>query len=431
MKMVYDVFICYSSKDKSIADTVCAALESKGIHCWIAPRDISPGADYGESIIDGINHVKVLVLIFSSNANASQSQIKREVERAVHKNIPIIPFRIEDIAPVKALEYFLSTPHWLDAFTPPLERHFNSLATAVRHQLDKETVEEASPSELQSAMHKLGGQPAHSMTPFLRRGAGWAIPSNWSRPALFGIGTLISIAVVALVAINAPTWWQRTDAPEDKRAWEIAAQTDTIPAYEAYLREEADGHHVDSARVRINDLREEIDRAWTDARRQNTVSAMQAFINKYGKDEIHSSDALAAIQQLQQLEAAPEEQTNTLGGPIPPSSDSAQPKSGSAPQSAPGVQSSESDLSLNCKSATYLDEKTICQNAGLATLERRMAQAYAALRDRQATGGLPPEVISYARAALSKRHECGNDVDCITSSLLAAKTYYEGYAAQK
>jgi hypothetical protein len=48
------------------------------------------------------------LLIFSQSANASP-QIKREVERAVNKGIYIIPFRVEDIPPAKALEYFSST----------------------------------------------------------------------------------------------------------------------------------------------------------------------------------------------------------------------------------------------------------------------------------------------------------------------------------
>lgn len=133
--MAHDVFVSYSSKDKPTADATCAALESKGMRCWIAPRDITPGADWGEAIIDGINGARVFVLVFSSNANTSQ-QIKREVERAVNHGLPIIPLRIEDVQPGKSLEYFLSMPHWLDAITPPLEQHLNYLTDVVRHLLE-------------------------------------------------------------------------------------------------------------------------------------------------------------------------------------------------------------------------------------------------------------------------------------------------------
>src|SRR5579872_4690900 len=139
--MAHDVFICYSARDKTVANAVCAVLEAEGVRCWIAPRDIVPGADWGESIIDAINDARAMVLIFSSNANEAQSQIKREVERAVNKGIPVVPFRIENVLPTKALEYFLSTPHWLDAFTPPLDGHVRDLADSIKRLMGKQAAE--------------------------------------------------------------------------------------------------------------------------------------------------------------------------------------------------------------------------------------------------------------------------------------------------
>ncbi len=132
--MPHDVFISYSTKDKPAADATCAVLESKGIRCWIAPRDITPGTDWGETIVGAIHASQALVLVFSANANLSH-QVKREVERAVTLGLPVIPLRIENVLPAKSLEYFLSTPHWLDAFTPPLEHHLNHLADVIGHIL--------------------------------------------------------------------------------------------------------------------------------------------------------------------------------------------------------------------------------------------------------------------------------------------------------
>ena len=87
--MAHDVFISYCTEDKPIADAVCATLEAQGMRCWIAPRDILPGTDWGEAIIDAIQESKAMLLVFSSKANASQ-QIKREVERAVNRGIDAI-----------------------------------------------------------------------------------------------------------------------------------------------------------------------------------------------------------------------------------------------------------------------------------------------------------------------------------------------------
>jgi hypothetical protein len=128
--MAHDIFISYSTKDKPTADAACAMLEAAGIRCWIAPRDISPGAEWGDSIIQALSKSRAMVLVFSSNANESP-QIRREVERAVSKGIPVIPLRIEDIAPTHSLEYFIGTVHWLDALTPPLEGHLRRLADTV------------------------------------------------------------------------------------------------------------------------------------------------------------------------------------------------------------------------------------------------------------------------------------------------------------
>ncbi len=143
--MAYDVFISYASKDKIVADAVCARLESAGIRCWIAPRDIVAGTSYGEAIIDAIHGARVMVLVFSSSANAS-GHIPKEVERAVSNGVPIIPFRIEDVAPGKSLDYFIGSVHWLDAMSPPLENHLDNLAGTVRKLLPLNAGEQGLPA---------------------------------------------------------------------------------------------------------------------------------------------------------------------------------------------------------------------------------------------------------------------------------------------
>jgi ABC-type amino acid transport substrate-binding protein len=132
--VVHDVFISYSHHDKPEADAVCSRLEAQGIRCWIAPRDVVPGEEWGAAIVDAIRSSRVMVVVFSQHANTSP-QIRREVERAVIAEVVLIPFRIEDVAPERGLEFFLGTPHWLDALTPPLEAHLERLAIAVSSHL--------------------------------------------------------------------------------------------------------------------------------------------------------------------------------------------------------------------------------------------------------------------------------------------------------
>jgi TIR domain/Sel1 repeat len=127
---LFDVFISYSTRDKAIADAACAALEQAAVRCWIAPRDVIPGSDWGASIVDAINSCRAMVLIFSSSANDSP-QIRNEVVQAVNKGVPIIPVRVEDVLPRKSLAYFVDGLHWLDALTPPLEQHLERLTKTI------------------------------------------------------------------------------------------------------------------------------------------------------------------------------------------------------------------------------------------------------------------------------------------------------------
>lgn len=126
----HDVFISYSTLDKPISDAACAALEKHGIRCWVAPRDITPGADWSDAIIDAIADCRVCLLILSTASNQSD-QVKREVQNAVSEAKPILPFRIEDVALSKHMRYFIGTPHWLDALTPPMERHLQKMVETV------------------------------------------------------------------------------------------------------------------------------------------------------------------------------------------------------------------------------------------------------------------------------------------------------------
>jgi hypothetical protein len=131
--MVRDVFISYSQPDRECAFDIVARLEDHGIPCWIAPRDIAPSADWASEIMDAISSAHTMILVFSGSSNQSP-QVRREVERAVHKQLSVLPFRIEDVLPSKSLEFFLSTQHWMDAFPPPREPHYARLCTYLEKQ---------------------------------------------------------------------------------------------------------------------------------------------------------------------------------------------------------------------------------------------------------------------------------------------------------
>jgi hypothetical protein len=127
----YDVFVSHSSKDKSQADTLCVALEGAGLRCWIAPRDIDPGRKWDESIMDGIASSRVVLLVHSANANASDD-VEREIVHASNAELPVLPVRLEDVQLSKSMSYHLVQAQWLDAFPPPIDAHLAMVVEAVQ-----------------------------------------------------------------------------------------------------------------------------------------------------------------------------------------------------------------------------------------------------------------------------------------------------------
>lgn len=108
------IFISYASVQRELAMQICSFLEAQGKRCWIAPRDVPPGTNYGEEIIKGLDECDGVLLVYDKAANESQ-HVLREVERAVSKSLPIVVYRVEDVMPTKAMEYFLYSIQWLDA----------------------------------------------------------------------------------------------------------------------------------------------------------------------------------------------------------------------------------------------------------------------------------------------------------------------------
>jgi TolB-like protein/Tfp pilus assembly protein PilF len=129
-----DVFISYASQDAAVADSVVGALERAGLKCWIAPRDVVPGALYADEIVRAINEAKVVVLVLSEQAVAS-AHVGKEIERASSKRRRIVALRTDFVSLTRAFEYFLSESQWIDVGSGGIEAAGAKLVDAVRRHL--------------------------------------------------------------------------------------------------------------------------------------------------------------------------------------------------------------------------------------------------------------------------------------------------------
>jgi hypothetical protein len=205
--MAHDVFISYSSKDKVVADAVCATIENRKIRCWIAPRDVSPGLSYAAALINAINDSKVFVLVLSKGSNSSGA-VMREVEEAVDNGIPIIPLRIEDIEPTAAMRYYIKSLHWIDAMSPPLEKHLGKLADSVQAILSVGEEEQQPPLPVVETV----------MEPPVKKR--WPLPT-WAT---------VLLALAAVVIVGGAIWVisQMGSTPEEASPSEAASTGDAV-----------------------------------------------------------------------------------------------------------------------------------------------------------------------------------------------------------
>ncbi len=176
------VFISHSSQDRAIAIKICDALERRGLGCWLASRDIGPGENFQEAIVKAIRSVRVMVLVFTGNANHS-NEIKKEVALASQNRLVVVPLRVEDVLPSDAFLYELSTRQWIDAFDD-WERAIGRLA-----------------EQISGIAGEKGDAPAH---PSAGAGPAARAPRAWA-------AWLAAAAVTVLVVAGGLAYWIATE----------------------------------------------------------------------------------------------------------------------------------------------------------------------------------------------------------------------------
>lgn len=107
-----NIFISHSTIDKGLADYLCNAFEEHGLSCWIAPRNIVPGAEWASSITNAIHEADVFFVLYSKNSIKS-SQVTKEIGIADRKGKYMLPYKIDDTEPEGAFDYYLTGCQWV------------------------------------------------------------------------------------------------------------------------------------------------------------------------------------------------------------------------------------------------------------------------------------------------------------------------------
>lgn len=167
----YAAFISHASEDRQAAEELAIALESRGLKCWIAYRDIALGSDYVSAISDGIRRSRCLVLLYSEAADRSKN-VRAELEVAWRQDKPIYTVKLQDVPLSETISYYVQMTQWIDAWQGSLPAHIEELSREIM-----------APGQAGKPLRNLPKRSA-----FLRR----------ARPLLLGLGG----AVLGMVAIG-------------------------------------------------------------------------------------------------------------------------------------------------------------------------------------------------------------------------------------
>jgi hypothetical protein len=320
------IFISYSSKDQKIAETICRALEARGYDCWIAARDVGPGENFQEAIVKALRGARLMLLVFTGNANNSD-EIKKEVVLAGRHHVTVVPVRVEDVVPNDALAYEFATRQWIDLFTDwerEIERLLSQIgsilsdATAGGQSREGGVVAETPAPAPQVAKRPplrqlalllpvlvllgLGGgaylyrhpvvQPPAPASPALPQVSPNPIPAPSEAPAPSPVSAPPSST--ATPAPSAPPAPPQSAA--DGRAWQDAADLGTVQAFRQFLVDFPNGPHAEEARQRIQMADE---RAWTTASGAGTIMALNQYLAQFpvGAHVQQAQSSIAALEQ--------------------------------------------------------------------------------------------------------------------------------------
>lgn len=147
--MYNDIFISYSSKDRNMAFEICSFLEETGLKCWIAPRNVKAGNNFGAEIVSAIKSYKIFLLILTPDSSISK-HVANEVDCAFTNNKPIVTFKIGEFVVSDALGYYLNSLHWLNVGEKYRES-FDALLKNCQKVLGVEEIEKSTGTTIEFA----------------------------------------------------------------------------------------------------------------------------------------------------------------------------------------------------------------------------------------------------------------------------------------
>ncbi len=130
------VFISHASHDDYVATAIVDYLERHSVTCWYATRDILPGTNYDEAIVEAIEQTLIVAVLVSDASNAS-GHVKRELEIATNAGATLLPILIGTASVGRKLKYFLAGTQLLTIHPPFDDAQLDLIAQSAKGLLSQ------------------------------------------------------------------------------------------------------------------------------------------------------------------------------------------------------------------------------------------------------------------------------------------------------
>ncbi len=126
-----DVFVSYSRQDNDRVLELTGQLRAAGVRLWMDVRNIDGAAMWGEEIVNAVAKSKVLLLLVSKTAVASQNVLK-EVLLASERKGHILPVHLEPTEIPGSLKYALAGIQHIEFFRGDPDAQLKAVSALAR-----------------------------------------------------------------------------------------------------------------------------------------------------------------------------------------------------------------------------------------------------------------------------------------------------------
>ncbi len=115
-----DIFICHSSKQKTIAEKLVEVVEDEGYYAWISTRNLRPqdSDNYWKNIEDAIKNSQ-LVLVVSSKEAMISKDVQKEIELAQKHKKLLLEYKVDNVAHTMFFKHVFDGNKWIEATEDP------------------------------------------------------------------------------------------------------------------------------------------------------------------------------------------------------------------------------------------------------------------------------------------------------------------------